>query len=215
MSLPTFRVLGLSLCAGVLLASCATPPRGRTPADDPAAPSPARESTAPKSDDGYGLEHEGTMPEPPGDVAFEEDALPPRPEDVSGASLDEAPIDAVDVEAEVLPDPDADGRIAPAVTTPVPPAVSSPVVPGTDTQVVRGFRLQLFAVTEYAKANTMAEDARQRLAVPVHVVSEPPYYKVRAGDFVDRADAVRLKERATSMGFEGCWVVTDEVEVRK
>ena len=98
---------------------------------------------------------------------------------------------------------------------PVAAAVVIPVPAGGSVDVVRGFRVQLFAVGEYARANTMAEEARQRLQVEVHVISEPPHYKVRAGDFVDRTDAVLLKERAMSLGYDGCWVVTDQVEVQK
>jgi hypothetical protein len=71
------------------------------------------------------------------------------------------------------------------------------------------------AAAELARARTLATEAGQRLGVAVHVVAEGPHFKVRAGDFTDRADAVRLKERATSLGYEGCWVVTDQVELRR
>lgn len=208
------RPAGALLFTLLLLAACSTPPRGERPSDE-LPPAPRTESAPPVSDDGYGLEDEGEIPEAPGDVAFEEDELPPRPEDVQSEPLDtRTPVEARDAPEE-LPDPDADTRIAPTITTPVPPAVESPVAGGSDAEIVRGFRVQLFAVAELPRAKTMARDAEQRLDVPVHVVSEPPYYKVRAGDFTDRADAVLLKERATSLGFDGCWVVTDQVELRK
>jgi hypothetical protein len=46
------------------------------------------------------------------------------------------------------------------------------------------------------------------------VVAEGQHFKVRAGDFTDRADAVQLSERAKALGYDGAWVVNDEVEQR-
>ena len=210
------------LCAVLilLLAACSTPPRGRGPASDPEPDASAIEDSS--SDSRYDFEDEGEIPEAPGDVAFQEDELPPRPEDMEGTTLESAPVTPEEVggrgDPVDLPDPAGDAGITPIesqVTTPIPATVTTPVPAGSEMAVVRGFRVQLFAVADLARAETMAQDARQRLDLEVHVVSEPPYYKVRAGDFVDRADAVRMKERATSLGFDGCWVVTDQIEVPK
>jgi cell division protein FtsN len=204
----------------LLVAACSTPPRGRGPATDPQQDTSATQDSS--SDSRYDFEDEGEIPEAPGDVSFQEDELPPRPEDVDGTTLDSTPVAPEEVgergDAVDLPEPVADvgsTPIEPQVTTPVPATVTTPVPAGSSTTVVRGFRVQLFAVAELARAESMAQDARQRLDLEVHVVAEPPYYKVRAGDFVDREDAVRMKERATSLGFDGCWVVTDEVQVPK
>jgi len=210
----------LSAILILLLAACSAPPRGRGPATDPESDSHATEDTS--TDSRYDFEDEGEIPEPTGDVAFQEDELPPRPEDVEGSPLDSTPVTPEEVggrgDPADLPDIAGDEGltpIEPQVTTPIPATVTTPVPAGSAMEVVRGFRVQLFAVAELARAETMAQDARQRLDLEVHVVSEPPYYKVRAGDFVDRADAVRMKERATSLGFDGCWVVTDEIQVPK
>ena len=204
----------------LFVTGCTTPPRGRGPATDPQPEASGTERSA--ADDRYDFEDEGETPEAPGDVAFEEDELPPRPEDMEATPLDSGPVASEEVgergDPVDLPDPDIDAGstpIEPQVTTPVAPTVTTPVPSGSSREVVRGFRVQLFAVAEHARAQTMAQDARQRLGIEVHVVSEPPYFKVRAGDFVDRADAVRMKERATSLGFDGCWVVTDQIEVPK
>ncbi len=210
----------------LFLVACATPPRGRGPASDPDPGAAGQQS----SDSRYDFEAEGEIPEAPGDVAFEEDELPPRPEDVEARLLDSNPAAPEEVgergDPVELPDlaidagstpiePRVTTPVAPTVTTPVAPTVTTPVPAGSATEVVRGFRVQLFAVADYGRAQTMAREARQRLGIEVHVVAELPYFKVRAGDFVDRGDAVRMKERATSLGFGGCWVVTDQIEVPK
>lgn len=206
--------LRLTMLGLLLLVSCSTPPRGRGPSDDPA---PSRTPSAESDDDvRYDFEEEEPAPEAPGDVAFEEDRLPPRPEDVNSEALSSDPVTTEELDDPMdLPDPDGGERRDPEVVTPVQPSVTTPVPQGSAVQVVRGFRVQLFAVAELARANTMAREAQQRLGVEVHVLSEPPHYKVRAGDFTDRADAVFLKERAASLGYDGAWVVTDEVEIRK
>jgi cell division protein FtsN len=204
----------------LFLAACSTPPRGRGAATDPESDSSTTERSS--EDSSYDFEDEAETPEAPGDVAFEEDELPPRPEDMEATPLDSDPVASEDVgergDPVDLPDPavDADSTsIDPRTNTPIAPAVTAPIAAGSGTEVARGFRVQLFAVAEHGRAQTMAEDARQRLGIEVHVVSEPPYFKVRAGDFVDRGDAVRMKERATSLGFSGCWVVTDQIEIPK
>ena len=207
------RILIATLAVVLLaLAACSPPPRGQTsPEEAPAATPQPEEST---EDQRYDFEEEGEFPESPDDVAFEEDELPPAPEDVSGSTLNEEPIESERIdEATDLPTPD--DRIESDVTTPVPPAVTTPVPRGSDVEVVRGFRVQLLAANDLARAQNLAREAEQRLGVAVHVVSEGPHFKVRAGDFTDRADAVRLKERATSLGYDGCWVVTDQVELRR
>jgi cell division septation protein DedD len=215
------RIPAILIAALILfLAACSTPPRGRGPTTDPDPDSSATERSS--TDDRYEFEDEGEIPEAPGDVAFEEDELPPRPEDMEATPLDSDPVAPEEVgergDPVDLPDPAIDAGSTPSepqVTTPVAPAVTTPIPAGSGTEIVRGFRVQLFAVAEHARAQTMAQDARQRLGIEVHVVSEPPYFKVRAGDFVDRGDAVRMKERATSLGFDGCWVVTDQIELPK
>jgi rare lipoprotein A len=195
----------------VFLAACSDPPRGRGPADDPA-PEQAAAPTEAGDDERYEFEREGEFPEPQGDVAFEEDELPPRPEDVAGTVLQGEPVQAEDVsDSLALPDPEGSG-VAPAVTTPVPAQVETPVPAGGSVTTVLGFRVQLMAVAELARANTLATEAGQRLGVPVHVVAEGQHFKVRAGDFTDRADAVRMSERAKALGYDGAWVVNDEVQ---
>lgn len=209
MSRLLIAILALALFA---LAACSAPPRGRSVPDDPGAEDPA--AVEPANDARYEFEEEGEFPEAPGDVAFEEDELPPAPEDVAGEPLSESPVESERVEDAVdLPAPD--GRVEPQVKTPVTPSVTTPVPKGSDVEIARGFRVQLMAAAELARARTLATEAQQRLGVPVHVVAEGPHFKVRAGDFTDRADAVRLKERATSLGYDGCWVVTDQVELRR
>lgn len=216
----TFRLTMIgAVVATMSVAGCSTPPRGRGPSTDPSASE--QTSQRPADDANYDFEKEQPAPEAPGDVAFEEDQLPPRPEDMNSSKLAEDPV-VSDPLHEPMDLPEPAGAQAGAragaqagVVTPVQPTVTTPVPQGRSGSVVRGFRVQLLAVTEQAKAQMLAQEASQRLGIPVHVVLEAPHYKVRAGDYLDRADAVRLKERAASLGYDEAWVVTDQVEVQK
>ena len=183
--------------AVVALVACGPPPRdaSRDP-DAPLPPPPA--DTAEESDDGttpYDLESEGAFPPPSRDVEFEEDQLPP-PETVEGATLER---DGAPVVDEALP---------PTVETPVAPSGSAPE-PARETQ--RGWRVQIAASSDRTDADRVAREARTRLGVAAYVDREATLFKVRVGDFVDRAEAIRLRDRARANGYDGAWVVTTEV----
>lgn len=190
-----------SLALVLLVAACGSPPRGvENDADAPLPPPPAdeAEARAPDTSEAYDLESEGSFPAPSRDVEFEEDQLPP-PESMEAAPLgtNEAP-----VRQETLP---------PEIETPVEPSVQTPVPPQEALETRRGWRVQLTASGERAEAERVAREARARLNAAVYVDLEGSLYKVRAGDFVDRAAAQRLRDRARANGYDGAWVVTTEV----
>jgi cell division septation protein DedD len=100
-----------------------------------------------------------------------------------------------------------------ARTTPVEPEVTVPVQEQASPRTGRGFRVQLLAAGDRDEAESMAREARARLRAPVYVVFEAPFYKVRAGDHVDRADALLLRDLARRNGYDGAWVVTTEIRL--
>jgi cell division septation protein DedD len=157
-------------------------------------------------DHGYSLDDEGESP-PPGDVAFEEDKLIP-PEDVEGAALTQPPVNAGPADDIQLPEEE---RVAPTVPVPTPPTNEAPVPQSEGPAAERGFRVQLVAAGSREDAERIAREARTRLAVPVYVEFESPFYKVRAGDFTDRAQALQLRDRARSYGYPEAWVVTTTI----
>lgn len=203
-------VLVACLALGAL-AACSRPPRGldthpeaEPPADD-AVTAPA-EATG---DAPWSVSSEGEVPAV--DVAFEEDELPPAPEDVEGEALSRPPVQVEIVEDEVL---EQETTPQEGLTLPVTPSVTPPVE-GTPSVAVRGFRVQLLASREQDEARRVAREAEGRLQVRAYVVYEAPFYKVRAGDFPDRGDALALRDRARGYGYPNAWVVTTEIAASK
>ncbi len=195
--------LALAVAVALGTSACSQPPR--EPRQDPAAdlPAPPAESADEEtSTEVYDLESEGEFPPPPRDVEFEEDQLPP-PETLPATPIGAA-VDTVageDVEPE---------RVEPSVEVPVDPAADDELrADGVET--ARGWRVQLAAAGARSDADRVAREASTRLGVKCYVDFEAPLFKVRAGDFVDRADALRLRDRARANGYDGAWIVTTEV----
>jgi cell division protein FtsN len=156
--------------------------------------------------EGYRMEDEGAAPVSD-DVAFEEDRLPPAPEEVGGETIDEEGVEAQTVEE--LPAVEGD-KIPPSVVAPVDPSVSAPVE-SRPAQGERGFRVQIGASTDRSGAEEMARIARTRTQEPVYVSLENPYYKVRVGDFTDRGEALQHRDRLRANGYPEAWVVTTTI----
>ena len=195
------------LAALLTVGACAPPPRGPVAGSDrtlPPPPSDRADSLRPA----YDFELEGEFPPPAKDVVFEEDHLPPRPENVDATPLGESGVRASD-----LPDPPPDAASdlrSSTVVPPVQPSVSTPVE-SVPAPMRMGFRVQLIAAADRLEAETFARQARARLGVTIHVDFEAPYYKVRAGDFTDRADALVMRDRARAQGYEGAWVTATRI----
>lgn len=184
----------------VLVVACGPPPRDVTRDPDVPLPPPPADTADAEDDEGdaYDLESEGRFPPPPRDVEFEEDQLPP-PE-----TLDAAPL--TDETAPVVEE-----SIPPEVTTPVEPSTQTPAPSTSAVETQRGWRVQIAASSERAEADRAAREARSRLGTTAYVDREGGLFKVRVGDFVDRAAALRLRDRARATGYAGAWVVTTEV----
>lgn len=206
----TWRRALLAVIWVVVVAGCATRPRPSVNADADAAAATPHQTPAPSVEP---LSTAG----PGGDVAFEEDQLPSAPEDIAAS-----PIDGVvgePVEVEELPDQefaaaaaDSGGadRLPPSVVVPVPASVQTPI-PGSRPRMLLGFRVQIHAGESRGEAEQLANEAQTRLQVPAYTTFESPFYKVRLGDFLDRAEALALRERVRGYGYPGAWVVTTPV----
>jgi len=154
------------------------------------------------------LDEDGETPPPAEDVEFEEDQVPPAPEEIGAATLsaDAVASETVEDQGEGLP------PIEPTVTTPVEPTVQTPAAE-QQAQMERGFRVQIFAGGGRGDADQVAIQARTRTQDPVYVQFESPYYKVRVGDFQDRAKALEMRDRLRGYGYPQAWVVTTQVNV--
>lgn len=86
----------------------------------------------------------------------------------------------------------------------------SPVTGGEE--LVPGFRVQVFSSTDIDEAGAVMAAAEERLPGEwFYLVYEPPAYKVRAGDFLQRHDADRLARTLRSLGYNESWTVPDRV----
>ncbi|MDZ7267839.1 MAG: hypothetical protein ONB48_15540 [candidate division KSB1 bacterium] len=79
---------------------------------------------------------------------------------------------------------------------------------------VPGYQLQLLQTEDGQQAREAMKIAILDLDTEVQVIYEPPYYKVRAGRFVNRYEAERLQKLADEKGYTYAWVVRTPVRVR-
>lgn len=93
----------------------------------------------------------------------------------------------------------------PAVTESTPPIKAAPAPDPQD--FTPGWRVQLFASTSMVAANDEAGVARGRFVESVYVEYEPPYYKVRVGDYLTKDGARGMANRAKTQGYDEAWVV--------
>jgi len=74
-------------------------------------------------------------------------------------------------------------------------------------QPVYGYRVQIFAFESMERAEAAAEEARIRLDLPVYVEYVPPFYKVRVGDFIEREEAERIRDKLRLTGYPDAFLV--------
>lgn len=78
--------------------------------------------------------------------------------------------------------------------------------------IVQGYRVQLFATSEIDDANAKKSEAEA--AFPgqwFYLEYDPPTYKLRAGNFLNRNDADSYARYLAENGFPDAWIVPDRV----
>ncbi len=93
-------------------------------------------------------------------------------------------------------------------------ATSAPAKIDTSWQTVPGYQVQLLQTEDAKLARATVKEAILALNVDVVTFYEAPYYKLRAGRFVNRYDAEQLQNLATEKGYANCWVVRTQVKMR-
>jgi hypothetical protein len=79
-------------------------------------------------------------------------------------------------------------------------------------ETIPGFRIQILFTQEIDEAATARETLNDKLPDEwSYVVYEPPYYKVRVGNFMERSDANPVLKAIVSMGYKDAWIVPDRV----
>lgn len=94
------------------------------------------------------------------------------------------------------------------------PIVDVPVETFTvaEPETVQGFRIQVFSSNNYDDAMTLRNTLNVELPAQwVYMVYDAPTYKVRVGDYTNRADANLAVDGFIEKGYKGAWVVPDRV----
>jgi hypothetical protein len=79
-------------------------------------------------------------------------------------------------------------------------------------ELVSGFRVQLFSTSSIDDAN--AEKAAAEALFPgerFYLVYDPPTYKIRGGNFLNRFDADKFAQQLADKGYRDAWIVPDRV----
>ncbi len=89
---------------------------------------------------------------------------------------------------------------------PSEPAVIEPPI------IVSGFRVQLLSTTNIDEANTRKAEAEAAFPTEwFYIAYDPPAYKLRAGNFLNRADAESYMTFLSENGYLDAWVVPEKV----
>lgn len=76
-----------------------------------------------------------------------------------------------------------------------------------------GYRVQIAALSNQEEAMAIQKEAMLKFAdQEVYLTFEPPYYKIRVGDFLTRYDAEKLQKEAIKMGYKDAWIVRTKVK---
>ncbi|HVO73562.1 MAG TPA: SPOR domain-containing protein [Ignavibacteriaceae bacterium] len=84
------------------------------------------------------------------------------------------------------------------------------------TDTVTGFRVQVIATDNLQEAdNIRSEIYFKTNQMNVYLVFEPPFYIVKAGDFINRSSANELSFKLNQMGYSEARVIQDSVIIHK
>jgi len=79
-----------------------------------------------------------------------------------------------------------------------------------NTSTVSGWRIQLLATTDRQKMDNVRQTFQYRYPnIPIDWIHDPPYYKLRAGAFSTKLDAMRLKH-ILEKDYTGLYLVKDD-----
>ncbi|HTR99094.1 MAG TPA: SPOR domain-containing protein [Bacteroidota bacterium] len=84
--------------------------------------------------------------------------------------------------------------------------------PGGENELVPGFRVQIFSTTDIDEANQKKAEAEADFPAEwFYMVYDPPTYKIRGGNFIERYEAERFARQAIEKGFKDSWAVPEKV----
>jgi len=80
--------------------------------------------------------------------------------------------------------------------------------------ITPGYQVQLLQTENGTQARETLRLAILDMNTDVEIVYDTPYYKVRAGRFLNRTDAERAQTLADEKGYTNAWVVRTSIKVR-
>ena len=84
------------------------------------------------------------------------------------------------------------------------------------TQLIsEGYRVQILATRYFEYADSIAISISNKITDSVYVEFETPNYKVRAGDFVNRASAEFLQQELLDMGYKSAWILRSRITAQR
>ncbi|MCY3712411.1 MAG: SPOR domain-containing protein [Gemmatimonadetes bacterium] len=96
-------------------------------------------------------------------------------------------------------------------------AASETPVPATVAEPILGYRVQLYSLTSREAAEAALQQVEQTLSewsYGVYVEEESNSFKVRVGDFKDKADADILRDWLRTRGFVDAWTASTPIKTR-
>ena len=78
--------------------------------------------------------------------------------------------------------------------------------------VIEGYRVQILATKQLAKAEKLQKDLSSILNQKIYIVFEAPNYKVRVGNFIDRNKAENFRKNIVKKGYESSWIIRTRIE---
>jgi hypothetical protein len=82
------------------------------------------------------------------------------------------------------------------------------------TGTAEGYRVQVLSTDDIDEANSIrAEIYEKTTRKEVYVVFEPPFYKVKVGDFTSKSEAENLRFKLTQLGYTEAKVVQETVNL--
>ena len=83
---------------------------------------------------------------------------------------------------------------------------------GGEGDLVPGFRVQIFSTTDIDAAKAKKEEAESDFPTEwFYLQYDPPTYKIRGGNFIQRYEAERFIRLAVEKGFTDSWAVPEKV----
>ena len=85
----------------------------------------------------------------------------------------------------------------------------------TSTGLYHGYRLQVLSTQSRDQAYQVKSELLQRFPEQkTYVLYQSPYFKIRFGNFIERADALRYKSVMSSLYSQVIYIVNDNVEYK-